>query len=83
MPPEVVIVGAGIGGLSLAVALRRVGVAARVYERAPSVGDAGAGIGLWCGAVLSLAELGVAEWFWRLRTCPFRWAETATATGRV
>jgi 2-polyprenyl-6-methoxyphenol hydroxylase-like FAD-dependent oxidoreductase len=83
VPPEVVIVGAGIGGLSLAVALRRVGVAARVYERAPSLGDAGAGIGLWCGAVLSLAELGVAEWFWRLRTCPFRWAETATATGRV
>lgn len=83
MPPQVVIVGAGIGGLSLAVALRRVGIPAHVYEQAPTLGAVGAGIGLWCGAVHSLAELGVAEWFWQLRTCPFRRAETTTPSGRV
>lgn len=83
MPSQVVIVGGGIGGLSLAVALRRVGVTARIYEQAPSLGAVGAGIGLWCGALLSLEQLGVADWFWRLRTCPFRRAETSTPDGRV
>lgn len=82
-PVDVVVVGAGIGGLSLAVGLRRVGIRARVLDQAPVLGDVGAGIGLWCGAVLSLAELGVDDWFWALRTCPFRWAETVTPDGRA
>lgn len=77
------IIGGGIGGLSLALALHRVGVLARVYEQAPTLEPVGAGIGLWPGALQGLRALGVAQWFWDLPVCPFRWAETATPDGRT
>jgi 2-polyprenyl-6-methoxyphenol hydroxylase-like FAD-dependent oxidoreductase len=77
------IIGGGIGGLALALALHRVGVSARVYEQAPEIGAIGAGIGLWPGALQGLRTLGVAQWFWDLPVCPFRWAETATPDGRT
>ncbi|HRY09043.1 MAG: FAD-dependent monooxygenase [Actinobacteria bacterium] len=77
------IIGGGIGGLSLALALHRVGVPARVYEQAPTLEPVGAGIGLWPGALQGLRTLGVAQWFWDLPVCPFRWAETATPDGRT
>ncbi len=35
-----IVVGAGIGGLTAAIALRRVGVDARVYEQAPELAEA-------------------------------------------
>ncbi len=77
------IIGGGIGGLSLALALHRVGVPARVYEQAPTIEPIGAGIGLWPGALQGLRAIGVAQWFWDLPVCPFRWAETATPDGRT
>ena len=49
MSVKVAIVGAGVGGLSLAIALRRIGVEARVFEQSPVIGDVGAGIGPWPG----------------------------------
>ncbi|HQR80987.1 MAG TPA: FAD-dependent monooxygenase, partial [Actinomycetota bacterium] len=64
------------------LALQRVGLPARVYEQAPEIGAVGAGIGLWPGALQSLREIGVAQWFWELPVCPFRWARTATTRGR-
>jgi 2-polyprenyl-6-methoxyphenol hydroxylase-like FAD-dependent oxidoreductase len=77
------IIGGGIGGLSLALAAHRIGVSARVYEQAPTIEAIGAGIGLWPGALQGLRTLGVADWFWELPVCPFRWAETATPDGRT
>ena len=56
---RVVIVGAGIGGLAAAVALRRIGVEALVLERAPSIREVGAGLSLWSNAVNALRELGL------------------------
>ena len=41
---EVLIAGAGIGGLAAALACRRAGAAVRVFERAPIFGEVGAGI---------------------------------------
>lgn len=79
---EVAIIGGGIGGLATALALQRVGLSARVYEQAPEIAAVGAGIALWPGALESLREIGVAEWFWDLPVCPFRWAQTATPQGR-
>jgi 2-polyprenyl-6-methoxyphenol hydroxylase-like FAD-dependent oxidoreductase len=56
-----IIVGAGIGGLTAAIALRRAGIEAQVFERAPELREAGAGISLWPNAVLPLRRLGVGE----------------------
>jgi salicylate hydroxylase len=41
---EIAIVGAGLGGMSAAIALRRVGHRVIVLERAPALGEVGAGI---------------------------------------
>jgi 2-polyprenyl-6-methoxyphenol hydroxylase-like FAD-dependent oxidoreductase len=54
-----VVVGGGIGGLSAAIALRRVGWDAIVYERAARPGEIGAGISLWPNALAALDQLQV------------------------
>ncbi|MBV8896591.1 MAG: FAD-dependent monooxygenase [Acidobacteriaceae bacterium] len=56
---RVVIVGAGIGGLAAAVALRRVGVESLVIERAAQIAEVGAGLSLWSNAMNALHELGL------------------------
>jgi len=56
-----VIVGAGIAGLSAAIALGRRGWEVRVLERAPELREVGAGISLWPNAVRALDRLGVGE----------------------
>ena len=61
MVSDVVIAGAGIGGLTLAVALRRRGVRVRVFERASQLTAAGAGIGLPANGVKALQRLGLGE----------------------
>ena len=57
----VLIAGAGIGGLSLAIALARHGIASRVLERRQELVEAGAGIQLGPNAVGVLKRLGVAD----------------------
>jgi 3-hydroxybenzoate 6-monooxygenase len=42
--PDVIVVGGGIGGLSAAVALTRKGIRVRVYEKAATFGEVGAGL---------------------------------------
>ncbi|GAA2254009.1 FAD-dependent monooxygenase [Streptomyces ruber] len=57
--PRVVIVGAGIGGLAAAVALRRVGIEAEVYERAEALRPAGSGLSVMANALLALRALDI------------------------
>lgn len=83
MTHPIAIVGGGIGGLTCALALRRLGFAPHVFEQAPALGEVGAGIGLWRGAVRSLAEIGLAASFWDARSCPFERAEISTPDGRT
>jgi 2-polyprenyl-6-methoxyphenol hydroxylase-like FAD-dependent oxidoreductase len=56
-----IVAGAGIGGLSAAVALRNAGVDVTVLEREPRLAPAGAGIWLWPNAIHALRSLGVGE----------------------
>ncbi len=58
---EVAIVGAGIGGLAAAIALRLAGYQPTVYEQAPHLGEVGAGLSLTPNAVKALDWLGVGE----------------------
>jgi len=55
------IVGAGIGGLSAGIALRRAGWNIRIFERASSPRELGFGLGLAPNAIAALRELGVAD----------------------
>src|SRR5262245_55196537 len=77
-----VVVGGGIGGLAVAVALRRIGVEVEVHERAPEIREVGAGLSLWSNAVHALRRLGVAEQVLATAT-PFETAVTYDARGRV
>jgi salicylate hydroxylase len=55
---RVAIIGAGLGGLAAACALRQFGFDVIVYERAPTLGEVGAGIQLGPNAVKVLRALG-------------------------
>ena len=55
------IVGGGIGGVATAVALHRFGIHATVYERAPELKEAGAGMMLWPNATRVLKSLGLLD----------------------
>jgi 5-methylphenazine-1-carboxylate 1-monooxygenase len=59
MSEEIAIVGGGICGLTLALALHARGIACRVYERAPEVRELGVGITLLPHAMRELAALGL------------------------
>jgi salicylate hydroxylase len=58
---EIVIVGAGIGGLAAAAALLQRGHKVRVYEQSPQLGEVGAGIQMSANAVKVLDSLGLRE----------------------
>lgn len=53
------IIGAGIGGLSVAAALRKAGHSFEIYEAAPAMRHGGAGIAVWANALHALRALGL------------------------
>jgi 2-polyprenyl-6-methoxyphenol hydroxylase-like FAD-dependent oxidoreductase len=57
----ILIAGAGIGGLTLAVALRQIGIGATVFERAEVLKPVGAGITVQINAMAALRVLKLAE----------------------
>lgn len=58
---KVVIAGGGIGGLSAAIALAKVGFEVEVVERAPALTEVGAGIQLSPNAMMGLTALGLID----------------------
>ena len=58
---DVIIVGAGIGGLTLALNLTAAGVPCRVYEASPRIEAVGVGINLLPHATAELARLGLED----------------------
>jgi FAD-dependent urate hydroxylase len=58
---NVVIIGAGIGGLSTGIAFQQAGYTVKVFERTRELRPAGEGISLWSNGVKVLNRLGLGE----------------------
>jgi len=58
---EIAVIGAGIGGLTAAVALRQAGFDVDVYEQAPELTEVGGGINIGPNAARILYRLGLGE----------------------
>lgn len=77
---KVHVIGAGIGGLSVALGLRRIGCEVVVSERAPGLHEVGAGISLWSNAMQALDTLGAGSAV-RTATMPARVVEFRLSEG--
>jgi 2-polyprenyl-6-methoxyphenol hydroxylase-like FAD-dependent oxidoreductase len=78
---RIIIVGAGIGGLTVAVALQRAGFHVAVYERAAALKPVGAGLTIQPNAVLALRRMGLGEEVER-RGAPLRAGALLRSDGR-
>jgi 2-polyprenyl-6-methoxyphenol hydroxylase-like FAD-dependent oxidoreductase len=58
---EVLVIGGGIGGLTLALSLQQAGIACRVFEAAPEIKALGVGVNLLPHGMRELTELGLQE----------------------
>lgn len=58
---KAIIIGAGIGGLTAGISLKRAGYQVELYDRAQQLRPAGAGISLWSNGVKILNWLGLGE----------------------
>ena len=58
---DIIIIGGGIGGLTLALMLHRIGMPCRVYEAAPQIREVGVGVNVLPHAARELAALGLEE----------------------
>lgn len=58
---KVVVIGAGIGGLTAGIALKQAGYEVEVYDRVSELRPAGAGISLWSNGVKVLNRLGLGD----------------------
>ena len=56
---KVIIIGAGIGGLTTGIALKQAGYEVEIYDRTRELRPAGAGISLWSNGVKVLNQLGL------------------------
>jgi salicylate hydroxylase len=67
---EIIVVGAGIGGLAAALALQRAGQKVTVFEQAETLGEVGAGLSISPNGALGLQSLGVMDAFQRVAYAP-------------
>ncbi|RZM78749.1 FAD-dependent urate hydroxylase HpxO [Leptolyngbya iicbica] len=58
---KAIVVGAGIGGLTTAIALKQAGYTVEIYDKVSALRPAGAGISLWSNGVKVLNRLGLGE----------------------
>jgi len=67
---RIAVVGAGIGGLTVAAALRRAGLRCVVFEQAPRLAEVGAGLQIAPNAARQLHRLGLARHLGRVAVRP-------------
>lgn len=58
---KVVIIGAGIGGLTAGIAMRQIGYEVEIYDRVRELRPVGAGISLWSNGVKVVNRLGLGD----------------------
>jgi len=68
--PRIVIIGAGVGGLTLALLLRRRGIVAEVLEQSAELREVGAAVALAANATRVLQHLGLGEGLAQVSTEP-------------
>ena len=78
---RVIAVGAGPGGLALAVAASRVGVPVAVFEQTPELKEVGAGLGIGGPALQALERIGVGQQLIEVGA-RIKWHEVYTWGGR-
>ncbi len=80
---DILIAGAGIGGLAAALALQRAGFRVSVFEQAPELGEVGAGLTVAPNGMIVLNHLGLGEVMRDIAMIPGRGAVMHYRTGRV
>ncbi|MBR0641557.1 FAD-dependent monooxygenase [Plastoroseomonas hellenica] len=80
---SVAVIGAGMGGLAAAAALRQVGIDATVYEQAQQFARLGAGIQIGCNAMKVLRGLGLERMLRASSFYPRSWNNREWDTGEV
>lgn len=84
---DILIAGAGIGGLTLAACLLQRGLRVRIYEQAPALGEIGAGVQASANAVKVLDSLGLRNALDKVAVRPrafeFRRFDTAELMHRI
>jgi salicylate hydroxylase len=80
---DIVLIGAGIGGLTAALALQRHGFKVTVYEQAPQLGEVGAGLTLSPNATHALCAIGLSDALAKKASRPARQAVLHYRTGQV
>src|SRR5260370_29541228 len=78
----IAVVGGGIGGLTLGLALRRHGLPAQVFERAPELTEVGAAVALAADGTRVLRELGLSDQLAPVSTVPSELAYRHCSAGR-
>ena len=79
----VMLIGAGIGGLTCALALQRAGIPVQVYEQAPELGEVGAGLTLSPNGSTAIIGLGLEDELAEAADIPRYQAVHHYKTGRV
>jgi salicylate hydroxylase len=79
----VVIIGAGVGGLTLALALRQRGIAAEILEQSDQLREVGAAVSLTANATRLLRRIGLGDSIERLCTEPARLVHRDGRDGRL
>jgi 2-polyprenyl-6-methoxyphenol hydroxylase-like FAD-dependent oxidoreductase len=80
---SIAIVGAGIGGMTAAATLRRIGIDVRVYEQAPRFARIGAGIQMMPNSMKVLRRIGVEERVLDISFKPYSHLNREWDTGKV
>lgn len=80
---NVAIIGAGMGGLAAAAALRKAGIEVTVYEQARKFARLGAGIQIGCNAMKVLRGLGLEQRMRKQSFYPRSWNNRDWRTGEV